>query len=467
MFIRKKKNNSGSVSVQIIQKVNSKSKVVETVGCSKDEDEIEKLFLQGQERVKELEPNLFDVVQRNEQKQQFLSISNDQIVPIGDELFFGKLFDEIWDKDIFRGLYKIKEKTKLFKALVLSRILYPGSKLYLSDYLHYFKKEDISDESIYRFVDTIYKDEIKEKEVFEGNRFEGNTLIDLLMHFQKRFKLKEKPIVVADRGMLNNNNIALLENGGYRYILGARIKNISHNIKEQIANLTFINDSATHEIPITKAIKYKALDKQGNEVQDQMDIKQRLILSYSTKRAKKDSYLRQKALQRLEQRIKTSPSITKSDLKLSPYAKLLDTDNSCNITFKLNKEKIKADEKLDGIKGFLSNDDKLKHHQIIEHYQNLWHIEKAFRISKTDLQIRPIYHRLQNRIKAHVLISFVAYAIYKEFEIKTRNIKQNYKISNKILRDLIKHVFAFNIDGKLIPTKLSKIQQDFYDALNS
>lgn len=535
MFVRKKKNSSGSVSVQIIQKVNSKSKVVETVGCSKDEDEIEKLFLQGQERVKELEPNLFDVVQRNEQKQQFLSISNDQIVPIGDELFFGKLFDEIWDKDIFRGLYKIKEKTELFKALVISRILYPGSKLYLSDYLHYFKKEDISDESIYRFVDTIYKDEIKEKieqavfahslkkldnklvvsfydvttlhfeseseddlrrigfskegklarpqiqlglfttlqgyplsyEVFEGNRFEGNTLIDLLMHFQERFKLKEKPIVVADRGMLNNNNLALLENGGYRYILGARIKNISHDIKEQIANVTFINDSATHEIPIAKTIKYKALDKQGNEVQKQMDIKQRLILSYSTKRAKKDNYLRQKALQRLEQKIKTSPSITKSDLKLSPYAKFLDTDNSCNITFKLNKEKIKADEKLDGIKGFLSNDDKLKHHQIIEHYQNLWHIEKAFRISKTDLQIRPIYHRLQNRIKSHILISFVSYAIYREFEIKTRNIKQDYKISNKILRDLIKHVFAFNIDGKLIPTKLSKIQQDFYDALNS
>jgi len=183
----------------------------------------------------------------------------------------------------------------------------------LSDYLHYFKKEDISDESIYRFVDTIYKDEIKTKieqavfehslkklggelvvsfydvttlhfesesegdlrrigfskegklarpqmqlglftalqgyplayEMFEGNRFEGNTLIDLLINFQERFNLQQKPIVVADRGMLNNNNITLLQKSGYRYILGAKIKMLSQILKEQIANLTFINDSVT------------------------------------------------------------------------------------------------------------------------------------------------------------------------------------------------------------------------------
>lgn len=535
MFVRKKKNSSGSISVQIIQKIKGRSKVVETIGCIKDESEIEKLISLGEERIKELEPNLFDAVEKEEDKLQFLSICNDQIVPVGDELFFGNLFDDIWDNSIFQGLYKIKEKTKLFKALVISRILYPGSKLYLSDYLYYFKKENISDESIYRFVDTIYKDKIKFKiekaiynqslkkldgklvvsfydvttlhfeseseddlrkigfskegklnrpqiqlglfttlqgyplayEVFEGNRFEGHTLVDVLSNFQRRFKLKDKPIVVADRGMLNNNNLALLENNGYKYILGARIKNISNDIKQQITNLTFVTDGVTHELPIVKTIKYKQKDEQDNEIQKSMDINQRLILSYSDQRAKKDKYLRDKALQRLQKRIESSSRITKSDLKLSPYAKFIDTEQSCNITFKLNNEKVKEDEKLDGLKGYITNDTTLTHQEIIEHYQNLWHIEKAFRISKTDLQIRPIYHRLENRIKAHILISFVSYAIYREFEIKTYHIKQEYKVSNKIIRDLIKHVFAFEIDDKLIPTKLSKIQQDFYDALNT
>ncbi len=128
-------------------------------------------------------------------------------------------------------------------------------------------------------------------------------------------------------------------------------------------------------------------------------------------------------------------------------AKFLDINDDCNIQFKLNNRQITQDEKLDGIKGYITNNFKLKHKDIIEHYKNLWHIEKAFRISKTDLQIRPIYHRLENRIKAHILISFVSYAIYKEFEIKTRDIKKEYNISYKILRDLIKHIFAVKIDN--------------------
>ena len=95
MFVRKKKNSSGSTSIQIIKKVNGKSRVVETIGCSSDENEIEKLFLNGEKRLKELEPNLFDVVEKEDEKLQFISICNDQIIPIGDELYFGKLFDNI------------------------------------------------------------------------------------------------------------------------------------------------------------------------------------------------------------------------------------------------------------------------------------------------------------------------------------------------------------------------------------
>jgi transposase len=59
---------------------------------------------------------------------------------------------------------------------------------------------------------------------------------------------------------------------------------------------------------------------------------------------------------------------------------------------------------------------KLIDKQVMENYKNLWHIEKAFRMSKTDLRIRPIYHRLQSRIEAHICISFTAYCIYKELE---------------------------------------------------
>jgi transposase len=85
------------------------------------------------------------------------------------------------------------------------------------------------------------------------------------------------------------------------------------------------------------------------------------------------------------------------------------------ITVSLNKEKITEDSRWDGLKGYLTNTS-LDKSQIIENYQHLWQIEKAFRIAKSDLKIRPIYHRLQRRIEAHICISFSAYKVYKELE---------------------------------------------------
>ena len=74
-------------------------------------------------------------------------------------------------------------------------------------------------------------------EVYEGNKFEGHTLIDILKKFQEKFNLSSKPVVVADRGMLNNDNLAYLETNGYKYIISAKYKNISNELKEEISNL--------------------------------------------------------------------------------------------------------------------------------------------------------------------------------------------------------------------------------------
>ena len=125
-------------------------------------------------------------------------------------------------------------------------------------------------------------------EVYEGNKYEGHTLIDILKKFQEKFQLQNKPIVVADRGMLNNDNIAYLQNNDYKYILAARIKNISNDLKEQISNLTFIDDGVIHTIKFNKDIVYK----DDNDNKQTINIDQRLVLSYSKQRAKKDRYNR-------------------------------------------------------------------------------------------------------------------------------------------------------------------------------
>ena len=536
--IRKKKNKSGSISIVIVDRSKRGYKVVETIGYSKDKDEIEALYQKALKRIDELEKNLFFISNKDNKKAQlkdfFLQVTNENLIPIGDELIFGKLFEMIGCNNIFDELKNIKNKKQkqfLFKSLIISRLLYPGSKLYLIDYLYYFKRQEIQKDKIYRFLDHLYNEEIKIKiekcvfehtlkilnnqlvvsfydvttlhfeseseddlrrigfskegklnrpqvqlgllttiwgyplayEVYEGNKFEGHTLIKTLQNFEERFHLKQKPIIVADRGMLSNCNLIELHKKGYKYIIASRIKKLQDSLKNKIANLVFISDIDTKEILLDEEL----ICKENNKIKDKDTIKQRLILSYSTKRAKKDKYLRQKALEKLKTKIEKSNNITKSDLKLSYYAKFLDFNNDCNIEFKLNVEKVNQDEKLDGIKGYITNDFSLKHQEVINHYKNLWHIEKAFRISKTDLKIRPIYHSINHRIKAHILISFVAYAIYMEFERKLQQNNIALPFSRKILKDLIKHIFAIKIDDETIPLNLSEVQQKIYDAIYS
>ncbi len=535
--VRKKKNSSGSVSIQIIDRKNRGYKVVETIGCSKDKLEIEALYQKALKRIDELENNLLHISNKMDiqerQKDFFSSITTDNIIPIGDELIYGRLFDELGCSSIFHtslATKKLKEKQFLFKSLVISRILYPGSKLYLVDYLEYFKKQTISTDTIYRFLDTLYTQEIKEKiercvfehtkkimdntitvtfydvttlhfeseseddlrrigfskegklnrpqiqlglfttlqgyplsyEVYKGNKYEGHTLVDVLQKFQTRFNLPSKPIVVADKGMLNNANIAYLEKNNYNYILAYKIKNISQELKTKIANLVFIDDGTIHTLDIEQEIIYKD-DEDRNQ---KLIIKQRLIVTYSSKRAKKDKRTREKALQKIHAAL-DKKNITKSDLKLSYYAKYLDIDDKCAIKYKLNPDKVDLDARLDGIKGFATNDFTLKANDVIAHYQNQYAVERAFRISKTDLRIRPIYHRLENRIKAHVLISFVAYAIFMEFErrLKINGIK--FKFSQKLLKKIIEHILAVEIGNEIIPIPPSTIQQKILDIFEN
>ena len=123
-------------------------------------------------------------------------------------------------------------------------------------------------------------------------------------------------------------------------------------------------------------------------------------------------------MKRLEKKVRTG-KLTKDQINNRGYNKYLKLSGEIDIT--IDYEKYEADSVWDGLKGYVTNTH-LSRKEIIEQYSQLWHVEKAFRISKTDLRIRPIYHRLKNRIEAHICICFAAYAIYKELE---RILKEN------------------------------------------
>jgi len=232
-------------------------------------------------------------------------------------------------------------------------------------------------------------------QIFEGNTSETKTLIPVLESFQEKFSIA-KPVIVADAALLSEQNISALQKNGYEYILGSRIKNETDEVKQKVLSLN-IEESNPREVK----------SKNG-----------RLIISFSSKRAHNDKKNRDKGLKRLEKKVK-SGKLTKEHINNRGYNKYLKLSGEINIS--IDYEKFQADNVWDGLKGYVTNT-ALSKKKVIENYSHLWQVEKAFRISKTDLRIRPIYHRLKDRIEAHICICFTAYAIYKELE---RLLKKN------------------------------------------
>lgn len=475
MFVRKKKNPGGITSIQVIDKSSGRYKLVKTIGSSSDNKEIEKYYREGYDwirnKIGQYELDFSNELQRSKE----LLDSIEQITVSGTEFLMGKIFDEI-------GFNSIKDD--LFRRLVLAWLCYPASKLKTTDYLSKYHFFDVGVQQLYRYLDKLYKvhkpvvqqisyqhtlqilnnnisivfydvttlyfeiddeDELRKTgfskegkhqhpqillgllvskdgyplayEIFEGNKFEGHTMLPVLDAFKVQYNLEEL-IIIADSGLLSNANILELQSKGYQYILGARIKNEAANIKEKILTLLLTNGQS------------EVIEKSEHC---------RIIISYSEARAKKDNANREKGLRKLEKQIKKG-KLTKAGLNNRGYNKFLQLEGEINIT--LNESKVKEDKQWEGLKGYLTNTSLTKE-EIIDNYKHLWKIEKAFRVSKTDLKIRPVYHHLQRRIEAHICIAFAAYKVYKELERQLT--EKNAGLSPEKAIDIAKTIYCIKI----------------------
>ncbi|MCH8535735.1 MAG: IS1634 family transposase, partial [Flavobacteriaceae bacterium] len=474
VFVRKKKNKSGVISIQIIDKSTGKYRVLKTIGSSTNKSEIDQLYEDGKQWIKNhtgiQELDFTDYRYHTELVLDGL----EEISVRGPELLLGKLFDQV-------GFNQLNDD--LFKQLVLARLCYPSSKLKTSDYLFKYQNKVIDVQSIYRYMDKLHKqqksqiqeisykytlkildgainvvfydvttiyfeidneDDLRKTgfskegkhqnpqivlgllvskggyplayDIFEGNKFEGHTMLPIIDHFKQKFKL-DQLVIVADSGLLSFKNIEELQRKGYEFILGARIKNEKTLVKEKILALKLKNGEST--------------------IVEKDDLK--LIISYSDSRAKKDKHNREKGLKRLEKKVK-SGKLTKSSINNRGYNKYLKVDGELKVS--IDKTKFETDANWDGLKGYITNA-KLSKNEILQNYSHLWKIEKAFRIAKTDLKIRPIYHRVQRRIEAHICIAFVAYKIYKELERQLKEKKSTLSPEKAI--NIAKTIYAVKI----------------------
>ena len=139
----------------------------------------------------------------------------------------------------------------------------------------------------------------------------------------------------------------------------------------------------------------------------------RLLVCYSSDRARKDEQNREKGVRRLEKAYRTG-KLTKGNINKRGYNKFLTMEGDVKIS--IDYGLLEKDAQWDGLKGYLTNAD-LPVADIYAAYHNLWHVEKAFRISKSKIEIRPMFHFTRRRIEAHVCICFVALKVYKVLEM--------------------------------------------------
>ena len=177
----------------------------------------------------------------------------------------------------------------------------------------------------------------------------------------------------------------------------------------------------------------------------------KLIVSYKKSRAINDEKNRKRGLEKLQERVKTN-KLNKSHINNKGYNKYLKIEG--NAIIKIDEAKYLEDAKWDGLKGYLTNT-KLSKEDVIIQYHQLWQIEKAFRISKSDLEIRPIYHQLKKRIEAHICIAFVACKIYKELERQLKE-KKSTLTPEKVI-DILKTIYKVEFETPYSIKKYTKL----------
>jgi transposase len=333
-----------------------------------------------------------------------------------------RMMDKISDKEILKLNKLVYTKTKsLFKEKI-DVIYFDATTLYFESFTEdEFKKNGYSKDGKFNQPQVVLALMVTKEglpvgyKAFSGDTFDGHTLIPVLKEIKEHYDL-DKVVYVADAGMFNRDNLKefeTLDKEKMTYIVGARIKNMPKSIQKQILDSN----------------NYKTIDDNTKVATFEYEGK-KLLVSHSLKRAKKDKYEREKGIEKLRIKLSKEKSV-KSHLSNQGYKKYLQLEESqvnnksnnskqCDLNIVLNEKKIEEDAQWDGLKGIITNNSELTNEELLQQYSNLWQVEESFRITKHDLKIRPIYHHKEERVKAHLAISFMAYTLVRHLEHRVR-----------------------------------------------
>jgi hypothetical protein len=446
LYVRVVKTKGGSHSVQVIRYENSKRVIVKHIGTGSADEEINALSEIARSYIEDISQqlSLFAAVQLP-----------DSVVMLSQCEYLGFYYTFLYDvlSAIQTQIGYTSQIDGMLNDLVIMRIVEPSSKLrsielmetyfgirhrrqrYYESALKWLELKDVVEKQTLDFaqrtydfdfsllfydVTTLYfetfeSDDLRKTgfskdnksqqpqilvalmvtgdgfpiayEVFAGNTFEGHTMLPVIQSFIQKHKVQHFT-VVADAAMISTANITALQSANINYIVGARLGNVPAQLLDDIDKNLLREDGRMIRIKTDNGY---------------------LICSFSRQRYKKDKYEMEKQIEKAKMLL-SQPSKTSR-------VKFLKTEEA---KAKLNEDLIEKTTKLLGVKGYYTDIEEsvADSKTIIERYHDLYKIEQAFRVSKSDLKTRPIFHFKEEPIKLHMLICFMALAVSKHIEIK-------------------------------------------------
>jgi hypothetical protein len=292
----------------------------------------------------------------------------------------------------------------------------------------------------------------------EGNTAETTTIVPIITSFTERHDLKDTPVVVADAGMLSAANLKALDELGCSFIVGSRSTKAPGDLESHFHwNGDVFTDKQIIDTVTPRHAKSKVNDikLRAEPVWDPAEHPNawRAVWSYSDTRARRD----QKTLAAQEKRARAIVDGERPG-KSARFVKINGSDRH------LDETALARAQSLVGLKGYVTNVavTVMPATDVIAKYHDLWKVEKSFRMSKSDLAARPIFHHQRQSIEAHLTIVFTALAVSHTIQSRTGlSIAQVVKQ----LRPLRSATIAINGTTQTFPPAIPADQRHILDSL--
>lgn len=236
-----------------------------------------------------------------------------------------------------------------------------------------------------------------EVHLFEGNTAEATTLLPVLRAFQERHGITGM-VVVADAGMLSASNLNAIEDAGFSFIVGSRITKAPYDLAEHFTRHgDYFTDGQLLE-------SSRAMGS-GKHERDR-----RVVYQWSFKRSQRDNKTINAQIARAEK-----AAVGKAPVTRTRFLKVT------GATRELNQKTVDRARQLAGLKGYVTNLDPavMDGAAVIRAYHELWQVEASFRMTKSDLRARPVFHHEREAIEAHLTVVFAALAVSRYLQTRS------------------------------------------------